>query len=102
VRRPAHYSRLASQALISRGPCDASHHSVQVFAFTCGQNLFPCFNELRNNTQRRMNTVIGSSIGGATVIYEILALAGVRFLPPRRLAVCFSWQSLITLDPYST
>lgn len=27
-----------------------------------------------------MNTVIGSSIGGATIIYEILALAGVRYL----------------------
>jgi amino acid permease len=56
----------------------ASLYRIFVFAFTCGQNLFPCFNELRSNTQARMNSVIGISIGSATVIYEIIALAGVR------------------------
>ena len=48
---------------------------MQVFAYTCAQNLFPCFNELKNNSQKRMNKVIGTSIGSATVIYEIMALA---------------------------
>lgn len=52
---------------------------VQVFAYTCAQNvstfhdgnlnvadplqqLFPVFNELKKNTQSRMNKVIGTSI----------------------------------------
>ncbi|CED85404.1 Amino acid transporter protein [Phaffia rhodozyma] len=49
---------------------------VQIFAYTCAQNLFPVYNELKENTQKRMNIVIGTSIGSATVIYEIIALAG--------------------------
>ena len=66
---------------------------VQVFAYTCAQNvsvfsspvipsfaylaqLFPIFNEIRENTQKRMNIVIGTSIGSAAVIYEIIALFG--------------------------
>ncbi|KAG8960008.1 hypothetical protein FRC03_007202 [Tulasnella sp. 419] len=49
---------------------------VQVFAFTCAQNLFPIYNELYHNTQERMNIVIGSSIGSATIIYEIISVFG--------------------------
>ncbi|EPQ56528.1 AAAP amino acid transporter [Gloeophyllum trabeum ATCC 11539] len=49
---------------------------VQVFAFTCAQNLFPIFNELSSNTQRRMDIVVGSSIGAATLTYEIIAVFG--------------------------
>ncbi|KAJ3491871.1 hypothetical protein NLI96_g402 [Meripilus lineatus] len=49
---------------------------VQVFAYTCAQNLFPIYNELKSNTQERMNIVIGSSIGGAAVTYEIIAVFG--------------------------
>ncbi|KAI0091649.1 vacuolar amino acid transporter 5 [Irpex rosettiformis] len=49
---------------------------VQVFAYTCAQNLFPIFNEINRNTQKRMNIVIGTSIGGAAVIYEIIAVFG--------------------------
>ncbi|KAL4250211.1 amino acid/polyamine transporter 2 family protein [Abortiporus biennis] len=49
---------------------------VQVFAYTCAQNLFPIFNEISSNTQKRMNIVIGSSIGGAAIIYEIIAVFG--------------------------
>ncbi|KAI0825680.1 vacuolar amino acid transporter 5 [Irpex lacteus] len=49
---------------------------VQVFAYTCAQNLFPIFNEINRNTQKRMNIVIGTSIGGAAVIYEIIAIFG--------------------------
>ncbi|KAL7411742.1 transmembrane amino acid transporter protein-domain-containing protein [Mrakia frigida] len=49
---------------------------VQVFAYTCAQNLFPVYNELKHNSQKRMNLVIGTSIGSATVIYEVMALAG--------------------------
>ena len=66
---------------------------VQVFAFTCAQNvssghrfvgafihsvvkLFPIYNELSGNTQRRMNIVIGTSIGSAIGIYEIIGVFG--------------------------
>ncbi|KAI0794162.1 vacuolar amino acid transporter 5 [Fomes fomentarius] len=49
---------------------------VQVFAFTCAQNLFPIFNEVQSNTQSRMNLVIGTAIGSAALIYEIIAVFG--------------------------
>ena len=38
--------------------------------------IFPIYNELASNTQERMNIVIGSSIGGAAVTYEIIAVFG--------------------------
>lgn len=67
---------------------------VQVFAYTCAQNvrpqfnsqkfsdlpndlqLFPIYNEMYHNTQTRMNLVVGSSIGSAAIIYEIIAVLG--------------------------
>ncbi|KZP01804.1 hypothetical protein CALVIDRAFT_474204 [Calocera viscosa TUFC12733] len=49
---------------------------VQVFAFTCAQNLFPIYNELHTNSQPRMNLVIGTAVSGATIIYEIIAIFG--------------------------
>ncbi|KAJ1306937.1 hypothetical protein OPQ81_007918 [Rhizoctonia solani] len=49
---------------------------VQVFAYTCAQNLFPLYNELKSNTQPRMNLVIFTSIFSATATYEIIALFG--------------------------
>jgi hypothetical protein len=38
--------------------------------------LFPIYNELRANTQQRMNIIIGSAIGGATLTYEVIAVFG--------------------------
>lgn len=58
------------------GASTLSSFPVQVFAYTCAQNLFPVYNELKNNTQRRMNLVIGTSIGSAVGVYEILGIAG--------------------------
>ncbi|KZV74532.1 hypothetical protein PENSPDRAFT_625778 [Peniophora sp. CONT] len=49
---------------------------VQVFAFTCAQNLFPIFNEVQTNSQARMNTIVGSAIGSATLTYEVIAVFG--------------------------
>jgi len=57
-------------------PSFISTFPIQVFAFTCAQNLFPIYNELKTNSQQRMNTVIGTSIGGATLVYEIIAVFG--------------------------
>ncbi|KAH8103989.1 transmembrane amino acid transporter protein-domain-containing protein [Cristinia sonorae] len=62
--------------LIKLSPQFITTFPVQVFAFTCAQNLFPIFNEIRSNTQHRMNLVIGTSIGSATLIYEIIAVFG--------------------------
>lgn len=50
--------------------------SVFVFAFTCHQNIFSVYNEMRRNTMQRMNGVIGSSIGTATAIYIVVGSAG--------------------------
>lgn len=84
--------------LIHFTPSFVSNFPVQVFAFTCSQNvslsfssvsnyiligfsppnkkLFPIYNELKNNSQARMNIVIGGSIGAATLTYEIIAVFG--------------------------
>lgn len=53
-----------------------SHRSWSVQANFNYHQLFPIYNELKSNTQERMNIVIGSSIGGACIIYEIVAVLG--------------------------
>jgi len=80
--------------LIHFTPSFVSTFPVQVFAYTCAQNvrcdmcscsallrsfrfqLFPIYNELKSNSQERMGIVISSSIGGACIIYEIVAVFG--------------------------
>ncbi|KAI0251815.1 vacuolar amino acid transporter 5 [Lactifluus subvellereus] len=62
--------------LIKFTPSFISTFPIQVFAFTCAQNLFPIFNELKTNSQERMNIVIGTAIGSATITYEIIAVFG--------------------------
>ncbi|KIJ55723.1 hypothetical protein M422DRAFT_151672 [Sphaerobolus stellatus SS14] len=57
-------------------PNFVSTFPVQVFAYTCAQNIFPIYNELINNSQARMNIIIGSSIGTAALAYEIIAVFG--------------------------
>ncbi|KAF8586472.1 hypothetical protein K439DRAFT_1556146 [Ramaria rubella] len=62
--------------LIHFTPNFVSTFPVQVFAYTCAQNVFPIYNELVSNTQERMNVIIGSSIGSAALAYEIIAVFG--------------------------
>ncbi|CCL98599.1 uncharacterized protein FIBRA_00601 [Fibroporia radiculosa] len=62
--------------LIHFTPSFVSTFPVQVFAFTCAQNIFPIFNEISSNSQARMNLVIGTSIGSAAIIYEIIGVFG--------------------------
>lgn len=38
--------------------------------------LFPIYNELASNTQKRMNLVIGASLGSATIAYEVISIFG--------------------------
>ncbi|KAJ3567461.1 hypothetical protein NP233_g6357 [Leucocoprinus birnbaumii] len=63
-------------SLIHFTPNFISTFPVQVFAFTCAQNIFPLYNEVVSNTQERMNIVIGGSIGSAALTYEIIAVFG--------------------------
>ncbi|KAF8623030.1 hypothetical protein AX15_006542 [Amanita polypyramis BW_CC] len=62
--------------LIRFTPNFISTFPVQVFGFTCAQNLFALYNEVRRNTQTRMNIIIGGSIGGAVIVYEVIAIFG--------------------------
>jgi amino acid permease len=81
--------------LIKFTPSFISTFPIQVFAFTCSQNvkitfffdttsvtdfrggqLFPIFNEVKSNSQKRMNIIIGTAIGSATLTYEIIAVFG--------------------------
>jgi len=49
---------------------------MPVSEFWPGGQLFPIFNELKTNSQERMNVVIGTAIGSATLTYEIIAVFG--------------------------
>ncbi|KAG6886240.1 hypothetical protein C0993_010802 [Termitomyces sp. T159_Od127] len=62
--------------LIKFTPSFVSTFPIQVFAYTCAQNLFPMYNEVRSNTQARMNIIIGGSIGSAIITYEVIAVFG--------------------------
>ena len=46
---------------------------VFIFSFTCAQNIFTVFNELRDNSVTRVTTVIGNAIGMALFFYTIVA-----------------------------
>ncbi|POY75305.1 hypothetical protein BMF94_1676 [Rhodotorula taiwanensis] len=58
------------------GPSFIQSIPVQVFAYTCAQNIFAVFNELKSNTQARLNIAVGTSIGSAAIIYEVLGILG--------------------------
>lgn len=50
--------------------------SIFIFGFTCHQNIFSVCNEIRNFTVRRVNYVIGGSIGLAWCVYMVIAIFG--------------------------
>jgi amino acid permease len=50
--------------------------SIYIFGYTCHQNIFSLCNELKDNTQKRVNTVISTAIGSAFVVYVAIACAG--------------------------
>jgi amino acid permease len=78
--------------LVHFTPNFVANFPVQVFAFTCAQNvsafllkvgvkltrgqLFPIYNELKVNTQKRMTAIITTSIGSAALTYEVIAILG--------------------------
>ncbi|WWD22334.1 hypothetical protein CI109_106825 [Kwoniella shandongensis] len=95
--------------LVRFGQNTMSSFPVQVFAYTCSQNLFPIYNELENKSQKRMNTVIGTSIGSAAVVYEILGIVGyltfgskvgsnvIAMYPPTSLIVALGRFGIVLL-----
>ncbi|KAK0202688.1 transmembrane amino acid transporter protein-domain-containing protein [Desarmillaria ectypa] len=99
--------------LVHFTPSFVSTFPVQVFAFTCAQNLFPLYNELKSNTQERMNIVVGTSIGTATLTYEIIAVFGyltfgskvganiIAMYPPTSLFVAVGQLAVVILVLFS-
>ncbi|KAG2232876.1 hypothetical protein INT48_004889 [Thamnidium elegans] len=52
------------------------HLPVFVFAFTCHQNIFSVYNELKDNSKESITKVITTSIGSSAFIYEGIAIFG--------------------------
>lgn len=50
--------------------------TIFIFGYTCHQNILPICNEVRDFTSRRINSVIGISIGSAFATYTIIAVSG--------------------------
>ncbi|KAH8832696.1 transmembrane amino acid transporter protein-domain-containing protein [Flagelloscypha sp. PMI_526] len=74
---------------------------VQVFAFTCSQNLFPLYNEVKGNTQKRMNIIIGASIGTATLTYEIIRTNIIAMYPSTTLFIAIGQVAIVILVMFS-
>ncbi|KAJ2493244.1 hypothetical protein IWW37_000707 [Coemansia sp. RSA 2050] len=53
-----------------------THLPVFVFAFTCHQNIFSVYNELRDNSSKKVNGTIKLSIGSACAVYQWIAILG--------------------------
>ncbi|KAI9271755.1 transmembrane amino acid transporter protein-domain-containing protein [Phascolomyces articulosus] len=49
---------------------------VFIFAFTCHQNIFSVYNELKDNSQHQVTKVISSSIGSAAGVYQAIGIMG--------------------------
>ncbi|CAO3701631.1 unnamed protein product [Rhizopus microsporus] len=52
------------------------HLPVFVFSFTCHQNIFSVYNELRDNSRESITRVISLSIGISACVYEGIAILG--------------------------
>ncbi|CAG8605924.1 4742_t:CDS:2 [Ambispora leptoticha] len=53
-----------------------THLPLFVFAFTCHQNIFTIYNELFDNSQHRINSVIVGAIGTSSIIYQFIGIMG--------------------------
>ncbi|KAI8084094.1 transmembrane amino acid transporter protein-domain-containing protein [Gilbertella persicaria] len=62
--------------LVSFSASILGHLPVFVFAFTCHQNIFSVYNELKDNSKQAINKVIATSIGGSAFVYEAIAILG--------------------------
>ncbi|KAJ2476383.1 hypothetical protein EV174_004949 [Coemansia sp. RSA 2320] len=53
-----------------------THLPLFVFAFTCHQNIFSVYNELRDNSSKQVNGTIWLSIGSSCAVYQWIAILG--------------------------
>ncbi|KAJ3303091.1 hypothetical protein HDV03_004170 [Kappamyces sp. JEL0829] len=53
-----------------------SHLPIFVFAFTCHQNIFSVHNELKDNSSREIDKVVGWSIGASFMVYQTIGVIG--------------------------
>ncbi|KAJ2161471.1 hypothetical protein GGF46_001410 [Coemansia sp. RSA 552] len=53
-----------------------THLPIFVFAFTCHQNVFSVYNELRENSSKQVNGTIALSIGSSCGVYQWVAVLG--------------------------
>jgi amino acid permease len=49
---------------------------IFIFAFTCHQNVFSIYNELVDNSQANINSVLSNAIGITASIYQIIGVLG--------------------------
>ncbi|KAI8972327.1 transmembrane amino acid transporter protein-domain-containing protein, partial [Pilobolus umbonatus] len=52
------------------------HIPIFIFAFTCHQNIFTVYNELKDHSERVMSRVITVAIGCSALVYESIAVIG--------------------------
>ncbi|KAJ1963657.1 hypothetical protein GGI12_001917 [Dipsacomyces acuminosporus] len=81
-----------------------THLPVFVFAFTCHQNIFSVYNELRDNSSKEVNSVITLSIGSACAVYQWVAILGYLTFGSKvapNLLTMYSSNLVITLCRFS-
>ncbi|KAI9311425.1 transmembrane amino acid transporter protein-domain-containing protein [Dichotomocladium elegans] len=74
---------------------------VFVFAFTCHQNIFFVYNELKDNSQKRVNDVIRYSITSAGVVYEAIGILGYLTYDPQSTFVAGGRLAIVILVVFS-
>lgn len=67
-RGQVHWVRFSPQIL--------STLPLQIFGYSCAQNIFNISNELIDNSQQRINTVVTISLGGAFIAYQAVSVFG--------------------------
>ncbi|KAI9217955.1 transmembrane amino acid transporter protein-domain-containing protein [Blastocladiella britannica] len=63
-------------ALIKLGPGFLKALPIFVFAFTCHQNVFSVYNEIKENSQANLNIIFSTSVSAALVIYYVIGTLG--------------------------
>ncbi|KAH9013268.1 transmembrane amino acid transporter protein-domain-containing protein [Lactarius pseudohatsudake] len=85
--------------LIKFTPSFISTFPIQVFAFTCAQNLFPIFNEINNNSQKRMNIVI--AVFGYITFGSHVTANIIEMYPSSSLFIAIGQLAIATLVLFS-
>ncbi|KAJ1910404.1 hypothetical protein IWQ60_010676 [Tieghemiomyces parasiticus] len=65
-----------SVSMIKLSPQFFTNLPIFVFAFTCHQNIFTVYNELRDNSPRQVNSTIRIAVSAAASMYLIVGILG--------------------------